>query len=107
MPNKIFITEEKVKELQAFKVKPYDIIISRSGTVGEICSIPEMITSGIISTNLIRVRLNLNIISTKYFVYLFQGGNVREQVKELCKGSTRAFLNQTILSSINFPLFPP
>ncbi|MCO5383944.1 MAG: restriction endonuclease subunit S [Methanosarcina barkeri] len=106
MPNKIFITEEKVKELQAFKVKPYDIIISRSGTVGEICSIPEMITSGIISTNLIRVRLNLNIISTKYFVYLFQGGNVREQVKELCKGSTRAFLNQTILSSINFPFVP-
>jgi len=103
-PNKIFITEEKAKELQAFEVKPYDIIISRSGTVGEICSIPENIAGGIISTNLIRVRLDLRIISTKYFVYLFQGGNVREQVKELCKGSTRAFLNQTILSSINFPL---
>jgi len=104
MPNKIFITEEKARELQAFSVKPYDIIISRSGTVGEICYIPERINSGIISTNLIRVRLNLDIVSPNFFVYLFQGGIVREQVKEVCKGSTRAFLNQTILSSIYFPL---
>ncbi len=104
MPNKIFITEEKARELQAFSVKPYDIIISRSGTVGEICYIPEKINSGIISTNLIRVRLNLDVVSPNYFVYLFQGGIVREQVKEVCKGSTRAFLNQTILSSIYFPL---
>jgi type I restriction enzyme S subunit len=35
---------------------------------------------------------------------LFQGGNVRDQVRNLCKGSTRDFLNQTILSSILFPL---
>jgi len=31
-------------------------------------------------------------------------GNVRDQVRNLCKGSTRDFLNQTILSSILFPL---
>ncbi|AFV23305.1 hsdS [Methanolobus psychrophilus R15] len=104
MPNKIFITERKFHELEAFKVQPNDIIISRSGTVGEICAIPEKIKEGIISTNLMRIRLNSSLISTKYFVYLFQGGNVREQVKELCKGSTRLFLNQTILYSINFPL---
>ncbi|MDN5308815.1 MAG: type restriction enzyme subunit [Methanolobus sp.] len=104
MPNKIFITEMKFHELEAFKVQPNDVIISRSGTVGEICAIPEKTKEGIISTNLMRIRLNSNLISTKYFVYLFQGGNVREQVKELCKGSTRVFLNQTILSSINFPL---
>jgi type I restriction enzyme S subunit len=48
--------------------------------------------------------LNSNAIDSKYFVYLFQGGRVKDQVKKLCTGSTRDFLNQTILTSLNFPL---
>jgi type I restriction enzyme S subunit len=84
-----------------------DIIISRSGTVGEICSVPANYENSLISTNLIRLRLNQSVISPKYFVYLFQGGTVRDQVKELCKGSTRAFLNQTILNSLDFPYCRP
>lgn len=103
MPNKIYVTKEKAIELHAFQVYTNDIIISRSGTVGEICSVPEKMNNALISTNLIRVRLNQDIIAPKFFVYIFQGGAVREQVEELCKGSTRAFLNQTILNSLNFP----
>ncbi len=103
MPNKIFVTSDKAKELESFRVLANDIIISRSGTVGEICSVPSNMANSLISTNLIRVRLNLLKISPKFFVYLFQGGNVREQVKDLCKGSTRVFLNQTILKGIKLP----
>ena len=103
MPNKIFITNEKAIELKNFRVQENDIIISRSGTVGEICLLPKRMESSIISTNLIRVRLNQNVINPKYFVYLFQGGKVRQQVFDLCKGSSRAFLNQTILNSLKFP----
>ena len=103
MPNKIFVTDEKAIELKNFRVKENDIIISRSGTVGEICLLPKKMENSIISTNLIRVSLNLEIINPKYFVYLFQGGKVRQQVFDLCKGSSRAFLNQTILNSLDFP----
>ena len=103
MPNKIFITSEKAVELRNFRVQENDIIISRSGTVGEICLLPKKMENSIISTNLIRVRLNQDIINPKFFVYLFQGGKVRQQVFELCKGSSRAFLNQTILNSLDFP----
>ena len=39
-----------------------------------------------------RVSLNNNIIRSDYFIYLFQSkGVVLDQVKELCKGSTRVF----------------
>ena len=103
MPNKIFVTDEKAVELKNFRVKENDIIISRSGTVGEICLLPKAMENSIISTNLIRVSLNLKIINPRYFVYLFQGGKVRQQVYDLCKGSSRAFLNQTILNSLEFP----
>lgn len=103
LPNKIFVTSEKAKELKNFVVIENDIIISRSGTVGEICLLPQKMENSIISTNLIRVRLNQKIINPKYFVYLFQGGKVRQVVFDLCKGSSRAFLNQTILKSLDFP----
>ena len=103
MPNKIFVSTEKAIVLKNFRVKENDIIISRSGTVGEICLLPKAMENSIISTNLIRVSLNLEIIDPKYFVYLFQGGKVRQQVYDLCKGSSRAFLNQTILNSLDFP----
>jgi len=103
MPNKIFITKDKANELKNFRVNENDIIISRSGTVGEICLVPMFMNDAIISTNLIKVSLNKNVVDPKYFVYLFQGGQVRQQVFKLCKGSSRAFLNQTILSSLDFP----
>jgi type I restriction enzyme S subunit len=106
MPNKIFVTEEKAKELKGFMVLSEDIIISRSGTVGEICKVPTFMNGALLSTNLIRVRLSLDVISADYFVLLFQCSQIRQQVKNLCKGTTRAFLNQTILNQIEFP-FPP
>jgi type I restriction enzyme S subunit len=103
--NKIFVSELKAKELESFRVEAGDIVISRSGTVGEICKIPEGLGKAFISTNLIRVSLNRKVINQDYFVYLFQGGgSVKQQVKSLCKGSSREFLNQTILSAISFPL---
>lgn len=103
--NKIFVSELKAKELESFRVEVGDIIISRSGTVGEICKIPEGLGKAFISTNLIRVSLNKNVINQDYFVYLFQGGgSVKQQVKSLCKGSSRVFLNQRILTEIAFPL---
>lgn len=103
--NKIFVSEEKGKELESFSVEANDIVISRSGTVGEICKVPDSLGKAYISTNLIRVSLNQKVINPDFFVYLFQSGSfVKEQVKNLCKGSSREFLNQTILSSLVFPL---
>lgn len=106
MPNKIFISEKKAVELENFKVKENDALISRSGTVGEICLVPKRMEGAIISTNLMKISLNQNIMLPKFFVYLFQGGKVRQQVFKLCKGSSRAFLNQRILKSIEFPYCP-
>lgn len=103
--NKIFVTEEKAEELKSFSLIAGDIIISRSGTVGEICAVPERAEGSLLSTNLMRVSLDNDIIRSDYFIALFQSkGIVLDQIKELCKGSTRDFLNQTILKQIIFPV---
>ena len=103
--NKIFVTPEKATELQAFRVHTGDIIISRSGTVGELCIVPPYMENSLLSTNLMRISLDFEIVLPTYFVYLSRSkGVVVDQVKELCKGSTRMFLNQTILKQIRFPI---
>ncbi|EDW6383898.1 restriction endonuclease subunit S, partial [Salmonella enterica subsp. enterica] len=102
--NKVFITEDKASQLSAFSVNEDDVIISRSGTVGELCVVPKTALPAIISTNIIKLTLNKDIIIPEFFVAMFlNDGIVKEQVRELCKGSTREFLNQTILKSIFFP----
>lgn len=103
--NKIFVTVKKAEELKSFALKAGDIIISRSGTVGEICAVPERAEGSLLSTNLMRVSLDDEFIRSDYFIALFQSkGIVLDQIKELCKGSTRDFLNQTILKQIIFPV---
>lgn len=103
--NKIFVTPEKAAELKSFALKSGDIIISRSGTVGELCVVPPRMEGALLSTNLMRVSLDCQKVLPEYFIYLFQSkGIVLDQMKELCKGSTRIFLNQTILKQIQFPI---
>lgn len=105
--NKIYVTKEKANELLEYNAQPGDILISRSGTVGEVCVVPEGIGEARISTNLVRIALTLNGMLPFFFCMLFNGSPfVLSQVSDLCKGSTRDFLNQDILSSIIFSLPP-
>ncbi len=105
--NKIFVTKEKATELKSFEVKGGDIIISRSGTVGELCILPENVEFGLISTNLLKIVLNKLIIDSRVFCFLFKGSSVvLDKIRELCSGSTRLFLTQGILKRLEYPLPP-
>jgi type I restriction enzyme S subunit len=105
--NKIFITQAKAKELKSFEVLGGDIIISRSGTVGELCLLPNDISFGIISTNLMKISLNKKVINPTFFCYQFKGSQeLLYKLQELCSGSTRLFLTQSILNKLVFVLPP-
>ena len=103
--NKIFVTSYKAQELSSYDVQEGDILISRSGTVGEACVVPPGLGDARLSTNLMRISLANNYVSPHYFSLLFNGSpTVLDQVSALCGGSTRDFLNGKILRSIVFPL---
>jgi type I restriction enzyme, S subunit len=105
--SKIHINEKKAHQLEGYRALPGDILISRSGTVGEVCVVPEDIGDVRISTNLIKVSLAKNGMLPEWFIFLFNGSPfVLGQVKELCKGSSRLFLNQDILRQLIFVLPP-
>lgn len=105
--NKIYVTEEKAAQLSAYDVQANDILISRSGTVGQVCVVPEGLGEARMSTNLMRLVLARDGMLPHFFSLLFSGSPfVLAQVSELCSGSTRDFLNQKILSSVVFPVPP-
>ena len=103
--SKIHVSVEKALELQDYELFAGDIVISRSGTVGEVCVIPDDLGPARFSTNIMRVRLECNVVRPEYFCLLLNGSpSVLGQIKKLCSGSTRDFLNTEILKSLVFPV---
>lgn len=64
-----YIDIEKFNELKSFNVLPKDIIISCSGTVGEVYCIPENAPAGVINQALLRIRLSEKDYSLYYYYY--------------------------------------
>ncbi len=104
--SKIHIGPKKAHELVAYDARAGDVLISRSGTVGEACVVPQGIGETRISTNLMRVRLAAEGMLPEFFSMLFGSTTVSNQISALCGGSTRDFLNARILRSLVFPLPP-
>lgn len=105
--SKIHISAAKASELAEYDVQPWDLLISRSGTVGEVCVAPEELGHARFSTNVIRLRFALGGALPRFIAALLNGSPfVRAQITNLCRGTTRDFLNQHILNQLLLPLPP-
>lgn len=101
----LFISEDKYNALEAYSVEEKDIIISRAGTVGKMGVINSTSKRSIISTNLIRLRLN-NELMPEFFLSLMI--YCKGRVGRLKTGVDGSFthMNTGILDNIEFP-YPP
>ncbi len=102
----LWITKEKYNILNSYSVINGDIIISRAGTVGKMCVVKTSFENSIISTNLIRLRLNKSLLLPMYFVSLMT--YFKERISRLQTGAEGAFthMNTGVLNDIIFP-YPP
>lgn len=100
---KLWITEEKYDNLKGFATQNGDIIISRAGTVGKMCVLDSDYEKSIISTNLIRLRLNPSLLLPTYFVSLMN--YCAGRVGRLKTGPDGGFthMNTGILDKLEFP----
>lgn len=69
---KYYINEEKYQELIGFSIKPGDHIVSCSGTIGRITKLPDNCKPGVINQALMKIRLDEELMTSKYFLYLFR-----------------------------------
>lgn len=99
---RLWISQEKYEDLSSYSVKDGDVIISRAGTVGKMCVVRAGLKDSIISTNLIRLRLNASLIP-EFFVSLmvfFKG-----RAGRLKTGPDGAFTHMStgVLDKLTFP----
>jgi len=67
-----YINKDKFNELKDFELKPDDLIISCSGTIGKIAIAPQNIQRGVINQALLKISLDHEIIFPNYFVHFFE-----------------------------------
>lgn len=98
-----YIDEKKFEEMKDFEVRPGDILMSCSGTVGKITIAPKGIRPGVINQALLKITLNNKIVDTSYFVYLF-----RSRVEEIMLANTRgsAMVNVSSVKDLRQIPFP-
>jgi type I restriction enzyme, S subunit len=102
---KLWVTEEKFEEIDAYSVTDGDVIISRAGTVGKMGVVRTKYLNSLISTNLIRVRFSEDLLP-EYFVALMT--YCKGRVGRLKTGPDGSFthMNTGILDKLEFP-YPP
>jgi type I restriction enzyme S subunit len=102
-----YINDMKFEELKAFEVKPNDIIISCSGTVGRVAIAPGNMELGIINQALLKLTLNNEVLLNEYFKLLFSAYFMETETLSDLKGTAQKnIVSVEILKTLPFPLPP-
>lgn len=99
-----FITQQKYDEMIGFAIKPNDIIMSCSGTIGKLSLIPENAKQGIINQALIRFRTNDKLLSNYFLIYM----NSQHMQRKILESNPGSAITNLIpvkeLKKLNFPI---
>jgi len=95
-----FITSEKYKEMDVYKLLEGDILVTMMGTTGKCKMFPKDVQNGIIDSHLIKMRTN-NTILTQYLVLSINDSDyIKTQIKLVSKGSIMEGLNSSIIKEL-------
>jgi type I restriction enzyme S subunit len=81
-----FIDNAKFREMQRFELRPKDLIMSCSGTMGRVAIVPENIRRGIINQALLKLTPS-SAVSPEFLKYWMDSGDFQESLKEQCGGA--------------------
>lgn len=99
-----YINSEKYEELKAFTVKPNDLIISCSGTVGKVAVAPSWMEEGVINQALLKITLNTSALSNEYFKILFAAYYMKTETLTDLKGTAQK--NMVSVDTLKKEAFP-
>ena len=101
-----YIDETKFEELKAFEVRPGDLIVSCSGTIGKIAVIPEWADIGIINQALLKLTLDRDVVTNAYFKLLFEFFATRIVNDESRGSGMQNLAGVKEIKAIRFPIPP-
>lgn len=102
-----FITTEKASQLIAFEVKKGDVLMTRTGTVGRSCVLPDDLGRAVIGPNLLRISFNRQMMLPKVFsVAMSYFPSMSHKIKRVSPGATVAVLNTKNLKALKIAVPP-
>ena len=100
-----FMTREKYKTIIRSQVVPGDIVLTKVGTIGNVCIFPKTYKEAVLSTTgSCRIRINQDIINKKYFLFYLK--LYRPRMQEIASAGVQAFLNMKHIKGFDI-LMPP
>ncbi len=100
-----FLTVEKAEQLKAYSIIPGDIAMSRKGNVGRCALFPDNFDSGIIHSDVLRIRVDKQQVNPCFMMYqLYFSGAVQRQIEVVSSGAIMAGVNVTKLKHIEIHL---
>ena len=85
-----FVDDEKFEKLAAHKAQAGDVIFTKMGLPPGISAVyPDLLGTGIITADIIRLRPNLDIVEPEYLSYVANSRFFRQQVRMITAGQTR------------------
>jgi type I restriction enzyme, S subunit len=101
------ISKTKYKELEKYKARPLDVLITVMATVGRCCVVPEDIETAIITKHVYRITSDNALVKPHYLMYSLLGDpTVQDQIQNQIIGQTRPGINGKILRGISIATPP-
>lgn len=90
--------------LESMKVKKNDILISRSGTVGNVVLVGDNLENSAVSEHAIRLTIDESIISSKYVFCYLKTKQGKIYMEASAFGSVIITLNEVLIGNIDVPI---
>jgi hypothetical protein len=101
-----FIDERKFREMERFELRPNDLIMSCSGTMGRVAIVPQNIRRGIINQALLKLTPSSSVLP-EFLKYYMDSTNFQDSLQEQSGGAAiQNVASVGILKEIRIP-FPP
>ncbi|MCW5899866.1 MAG: N-6 DNA methylase [Flavobacteriales bacterium] len=101
-----FITAEKFGEMKRFEVRPGDVIMSCSGTMGKVAIVPEHVRPGIINQALLKLVPRATLLK-EYLKHWMDSDNFQETLGRLTMGAAiQNVASVSVLKNLQIPLPP-
>lgn len=105
--NRYFVNEFKYQDMKEFEVRPNDLLISCSGTLGRVYLIPSDADPGIINQALLRIRVNNNHILPVYLEHFLESQRMQDFLSGFARGTgLQNFPPMAEVRAIKIPLPP-
>lgn len=103
--NLFYVSKEKADALRGYQVHENDILFSRVADIGRSVVVPESANGWIMSSNLMRIRIDSNKVLPDYLYFqIVYGTYVLRQLKNSISDAGRPVVNSKVLNSLKFPI---